>query len=143
MVFAKRPLGTSKGRLVWREPLVWVAAETFFYVRRCRWPFIAERSVCREAALAALNDNELSWEIIYTCPSLTGVRAAALADLAITPLPASALIAGLRILGVEEGLPPLPDLDFAIYEKARPDKAAVALAAVLLTLGPRLSRPAI
>jgi hypothetical protein len=57
------------------------------------------------------------------------VRAAALAGLAITPLPASALIAGLRILGVEEGLPPLPDLDFAIYEKARPDKAATALAA--------------
>ncbi len=43
-----------------------------------------ERSVCREAALAALNDNELAWEIIYTCPSLTGVRAAALAGLAIT-----------------------------------------------------------
>jgi hypothetical protein len=30
----------------------------------------------------------------------------------------------LRILGVEEGLPPLPDLEFAIYEKARPNKAA-------------------
>jgi hypothetical protein len=42
----------------------------------------------------------------------------------ITPLPASALIAGLRILGVEEGLPRLPDLEFAIYEKAPPDKAA-------------------
>jgi hypothetical protein len=61
---------------------------------------------------------------VYTSPSLTGVRAAALVGLAITPLPASALIAGLRILGVEEGLPPLPDLEFAIYEEARPDKAA-------------------
>src|ERR1700736_6264298 len=29
VVFAKRPLGTSRGRLVWREPLVWAAAETF------------------------------------------------------------------------------------------------------------------
>jgi DNA-binding transcriptional LysR family regulator len=92
-----------------------------------------ERSVSRKAALAALNDNELTWEIIYTSPSLTGVRAAALAGLAITPLPASALIAGLRILGVEEGLPRLPDLEFAIYEKARPDKAAAALATVLPT----------
>src|ERR1700722_17785343 len=27
-VFAKRPLGTSRGRLVWREPLVWAAADT-------------------------------------------------------------------------------------------------------------------
>ena len=107
VVFAKRPLGTSKGRLVWREPLVWAAADTFDLVPGAALPLALyrERSVSREAALAAL------------------------AGLAITPLPASALIAGLRILGLEEGLPRLPDLEFAIYEKARPDKAAAALAA--------------
>ena len=59
----------------------------------------------REAALAALQDGELKWEIVYTSPNLTGVRAAALAGLAITPLPASAVIAGLRILDAEAGLP--------------------------------------
>src|SRR3984893_12330120 len=100
VVFAKRPLGTSKGRLVSREPLVWAAADTFELVPGAALPLALyrERSVSREAALAALNGNELTWEIIYTSPSLTGVRAAALAGLAITPLPASALIAGLRIL---------------------------------------------
>src|SRR5438477_3769275 len=145
VVFAKRPLGTSKGRLLWREPLVWAAADTFDLVPGAALPLALyrERSVSREAALAALNDNELTWEIIYSSPSLTGVRAAALAGLAITPLPASALIAGLRILGVEEGLPPLPDLEFAIYEKARPDKAGAALAAVLQPLAQGPARPAI
>jgi DNA-binding transcriptional LysR family regulator len=145
VVFAKRPLGTSKGRLVWREPLVWAAADAFDLVPGAALPLALyrERSVSREAALTALNDNELSWEIVCTSPSLTGLRAAALAGLAITPLPASALIAGLRSLGVEAGLPRLPDLEFAVYEKARPDKAAAALAAVLLTLGQGPSRPAI
>jgi DNA-binding transcriptional LysR family regulator len=145
VVFAKRPLGTSKGHLVWREPLVWVAADTFDLVPDAPLPLALyrERSVSREAALAALNDSELTWEIVYTSPSLTGVRAAALAGLAITPLPASAVITGLRVLNVEEGLPRLPDLEFAIYEKARPNKAAVALAAVLLTLAQGPSRPAI
>ena len=114
-----------------------------FGVRQLPLALYCERSVSREAALAALNDKELIWEIVYTSPSLTGVRAAALAGLAITPLPASALIAGLRILGAEEGLPPLPDLEFAIYEKARADKAAAALAAALLTLAPGLLRPSI
>jgi hypothetical protein len=38
----------------------------------------------------------------------------------------------LRILGAEAGLPRLSDLEFAIYEKARPDKAAAALAEKLL-----------
>jgi DNA-binding transcriptional LysR family regulator len=56
VVFAKRPLGTSKGRLVWREPLVWAAAETFDLVPGGALPLALyrERSVCREAALAAL-----------------------------------------------------------------------------------------
>jgi DNA-binding transcriptional LysR family regulator len=42
VVFAKRPLGTSKGRLVWRR---WsgprLRRSILFRVRRCRWPSIA------------------------------------------------------------------------------------------------------
>jgi DNA-binding transcriptional LysR family regulator len=127
---------------VWREALVWAASDTFDFVPGAALPLALyrERSVSREAALTALRNSELTWEIIYSSPSLIGVRAAALAGLAVTPLPASAVVAGLRVLGAEEGLPRLPDLEFAIYEKARPDKAAAALAAVLLTLA---SRPAI
>jgi DNA-binding transcriptional LysR family regulator len=143
VVFAKRPLGTSKGRLVWREPLVWAAADTFDLIPGAPLPLALyrERSVSREAALAALQGSELTWEIVYTSPSLTGVRAAALAGLAITPLPTSAVIAGLRILSAEEGLPHLPDLEFTIYEKARSDNAAAALAAALLALAQGPLRP--
>jgi len=145
VVFAKRPLGTSRGNLVWREPLVWAAAETFDLVPGTTLPLALyrEKSVSREAALAALETAEWSWEIVYTSPSLTGVRAAALAGLAITPLPASAVTAGLRVVGLEEGLPRLPDLEFAIYEKGRPEKAAAALAAALLALGQSPARPTI
>jgi DNA-binding transcriptional LysR family regulator len=130
---------------VWREPLVWAAADTFDLVPGAVLPLALyrEKSVSREAALAALGEGDLAWEIIYTSPSLTGVRAAALAGLAITPLPASAIVAGLRVLGLEHGLPRLPDLEFAIYEKKRPDKAPVALAAALLALAQGPSRPTI
>jgi DNA-binding transcriptional LysR family regulator len=146
VVFAKRPLGTSTGRLVWREALVWAVADTFDLIPGAALPLALyrERSVCREAALAALQDSELTWEIVYTSPSLTGVRAAALAGLAIAPLPASAVIAGLHILDEKVGLPRLPDLELAIYEKGRPNKTAVALAAALLSaLAQSPSRPMI
>jgi DNA-binding transcriptional LysR family regulator len=145
VVFAKRPLGTSRGRLVWREPMVWAAADSFDLAPGAVLPLALyrERSVSREAALAALGNEERTWEIVYTSPSLTGVRAAALAGLAITPLPASAVINGLRILGEAEGLPRLPDLEFAIYEKPRPEKAAAALASALLALAQGPSRPTI
>src|ERR1700731_2690454 len=137
VVFAKRPLGTSRGRLVWREPMVWDAAETFELVAGAALPLALyrEHSVSRDAALIALRERELVWQIVYTSPSLTGVRAAALAGLAITPLPASAIVAGLRVLGMESGLPLLPDLEFAIFERKRPDAAAAALTAVLVSLG--------
>jgi hypothetical protein len=49
----------------------------------------------------------------------------------------------LRILDAEAGLPRLPDREFAIYEKARPDKAVAALAAALSTLAQGPSRPTI
>jgi DNA-binding transcriptional LysR family regulator len=143
VVFAKRPLGTSRGRLIWREPMVWAAAETFELVAGAALPLALyrERSVSREAALIALRESELVWQIVCTSPSLTGVRAAALAGLAITPLPASAIIAGLRVLGVESGLPLLPDLEFAIFERKRPDAVAAALTAVLVSLGQTAVRP--
>src|ERR1700730_17470255 len=84
VVFAKRPRGTWKGRLVWREPLVWAAAETFDLVPGAALPLALyrERSVSREAALAALQDGELTWEIVYTSPSLTGVRVRVLPNIA-------------------------------------------------------------
>jgi DNA-binding transcriptional LysR family regulator len=145
VVFAKRPLGTSRGRLVWREPLVWAASEAFVLTPGAALPLALyrEHSVSRDAALIALRASELVWQIVYTSPSLTGVRAAALAGLAITPLPASTVTGGLRALGVETGLPLLPDLEFAIFEKRRPDAVAAALTAVLVSLGQAAVRPTV
>jgi hypothetical protein len=51
------------------------------------------------------------------------------------------MVAGLRVLGVESGLPLLPDLEFAIFERERPDAAAAALTAVLVSLGQTSVRP--
>jgi hypothetical protein len=62
VVFAKRPLGTSKGRLVWREPLVWVAAETFDLVLCAALPL----ALCDAAArsLTQRSDNSSSFSSI-------------------------------------------------------------------------------
>jgi DNA-binding transcriptional LysR family regulator len=47
LVFAERAFGTSRGRLVWRDPLVWAAAETFDPVPGAALPLALyrERSV--------------------------------------------------------------------------------------------------
>ena len=143
VVLAKRPLGASRGRLAWREPLLWTAADGFELVRGPALPLALyrEHSVSREAALQALRASDLVWEIVYTSPSLTGVRAAALAGLAVTPLPASAVVGGLRVLGAADGLPRLPDLEFAVFERDRPAAAVAALAATLASLATVAEHP--
>jgi hypothetical protein len=40
VVFAYRPLGTAKGHLVWRESLVWAAADTFDLIPGAALPFV-------------------------------------------------------------------------------------------------------
>ena len=67
--------------------------------------------------------------------------AAALACLAIMPLPASAIVSGLRILGLEEGLPRLPHLSRSM--KSLDPTKAVTLAAHLQALAQGPSRPTI
>jgi DNA-binding transcriptional LysR family regulator len=143
VVLAKRPWGTSRGRLLWREPLVWAAAEAFDLAPGDIVPLalFRERSVSREAALSTIRKSERPFHIVYTSPSLTGVRAAALAGLAIAPLPASAVCAGLRVLGEEDDLPPLFVLEFAVFEKDQPDPAIAALVAALTSLSQGSSEP--
>jgi hypothetical protein len=60
----------------------------------------------------------------------------------VTPLPVSSVGRGLRILGDKDGMPPLPDLDFVIFERARPEPAASALAATLALLTPPRAKKA-
>jgi hypothetical protein len=45
VVFAERPLGTSKGGLVWREPMVSAAAETFDLVPGAALPLALYREL--------------------------------------------------------------------------------------------------
>jgi hypothetical protein len=98
---------TTEPRPQRAEPLVRVAADTFDLVPGAPQllSLYRERSVSRDAALAAFRAGELSWQIVYTRPSLTSVRAAALA---ITPLPASAVIACASSVPkvVPRGFPP-------------------------------------
>ena len=136
VVLAKRAIGSARGRPVWREPIVWTASEGFELAPNASLPLalFRERSLSREAALAALRGTERSWHIVYTRPSLSGLRAAALAGLAVTPLPSSAIGPGLRVLGKADGLPPLPELEFAIFTRSQRDPVANALAELLASL---------
>jgi DNA-binding transcriptional LysR family regulator len=102
----------ARMRWLWRGPLVWVGKEEV--ARRRPLPLALASAGCswRQAAIQALDESDMPWRMAYTAASLAGSVAVVLAGLAVTVAMPGTMPDGVRRLGSEEGLPPLPD--FAI-----------------------------
>ena len=104
---------------LWRGPLVWVTSTRDSPHRRDPLPlaladrerFLAKGQDCEwaSAATTALEKAGRRYRIAYTSASQLGTHAPVVAGLAITVSTLSWLPHGLRPLGPDEGLPPLPD----------------------------------
>ena len=105
------------GRPLWREPLVWAAAEWMTIDTSLPLPLAVFPEPCpyREAALAALAHAGIASRIALVGASAMGVLAAARAGLAVTPRLASRLESGLQSLGADSRLPALPHVEFALF----------------------------
>ena len=117
LVLVKRePLGPDLGVRVWREPLVWVAADPGVLEPGARAPLVLAPAPCvyRKRAIAALDSRGISWRSAYISPSLAGQHAALRAGLGITVLPRDMAPSDLVVLGEESGLPDLADAEIAL-----------------------------
>src|ERR1700712_2827685 len=91
LVLAKRRLGDSRGQLVYREPLVWLARDPEHVLSLAALPLIAfpAPSVTRSIALEVLERHRMPWRIVCTCGSLSGLTAAARAGMGVLVQPQS------------------------------------------------------
>lgn len=137
LVLVKRePLGPDQGVRVWREPLVWVAADGGVLERAGAAPLVLAPSPCvyRRRAISALEGAGRAWRCAYTSPSLAGQQAALRAGLGLTVLPRDMAPPDLAILGEAEGLPPLTDAEIALMRsRTTIPVAAERLAEFILT----------
>jgi DNA-binding transcriptional LysR family regulator len=117
LVLGKRAVGADGGELVFREHMKWVAAADYELDvdRPVPLALFPKPCIYRSAALDTLDRAGRSWDIVYTCPSLAGVRAAALSGFAVTALAADFVSPELRILPASAGLPEMPEVEFALY----------------------------
>ena len=85
LVLAKRRPGEDRGRLVRRERLIWIAADSALADPERPLPLILypPPSISRAIALEALERAGRSWRIVCTSGSLSGLNAAALAGIGI------------------------------------------------------------
>lgn len=130
--------GHVGGRKLWQEPLVWAFASDIDAPDSLPLAFFPEPCPYRESALRALASTQRSWHIACTSSSLAGVRAIAAAGIAITPLPAHAVTTGLRILGKDHKLPPLPKVDYVLESNPADTRQIVAAFSEYCEQGSRL-----
>lgn len=122
LVLTRREQGEGKGRLIWRDPLVWAASAGLEIVpaRPLRLCLLPAPCVYRTHGITALDRIGRRWEAAYTAPSVLGLQAAALAGVGVAVLSRSAMISGLRQLTPEEGFPILPELEVIVLGEDGP-----------------------
>lgn len=129
LVIAGRGLVFQGGELLYRDPLVWVAAPSFELRLDRPLPLAMLPEFCthRRLSLAALDRAGMGWEIVYAGSSMAGLLAAVMGGLGIAAIPISSLTGQLRRLGEADGLPPLPSSEIALFrrgEQLSPSAAA-------------------
>lgn len=130
-----RQRNSPGGEMIRREPLVWSASRLHEPPLDDPIPlalFSPGKDVFREMALNALERAGRSWRIAYTSQSLTGVRPALDAGLAITVIARNMLTPDLRPLDESSGLPALPAVEIAIHRSSgRPSEPARHLSGLI------------
>lgn len=125
VILAKRdPQCVKGGTKVWREPLVWAAADGHEVEERLSLVLSPQPCIYRARALAALDRAKRSWHISYTSPSLAGTLAAVKAGLGITVLPAHMIPVGVHPIRKEPKLPHLADAEVALMKRDEMSKVA-------------------
>lgn len=117
LVLAVRHDPTPTGRLLGREPLVWVLQEDRSPADWETLPLALNPEGCifRAHAFAALGRGDYRWEVRYMSRSPTGINVAVLSGLALTVKTPRSVPAGCRIAGTDEGLPELGHVEIELH----------------------------
>ncbi len=124
--------GRMRGRIVRREPLVWVTGKDAPEPgpRTLPLALLPEDAAYHRLAIEALERAGQPWRIVCVSESIAGLQAAVFAGLACAVVPRAAVVAGMRI--VEAGsLPPLPAVELALISPAPGTPPVSRLATVL------------
>ncbi len=115
--------------VIFREKLGWMMRRGGIAVNQDPIPVSVWEEECawRRAGLEALDAQGRSWRIAFQSGHISGQRAAILADLAIAPLPMSAIQGDIVEVPKKYGLPELPEYAIGLLS-GRNDNPAVTAA---------------
>lgn len=101
------------------DKMVWLGSKEFFVSDNDPVPLVVFEPPCgfREAAIRSLDQAGRNWEVVFTSPSLSGLRAAVEAGLGITVRTLDSFQGNLHPPLDTLHLPKLPSVDFGLYTK--------------------------
>ncbi|HEX9464436.1 MAG TPA: LysR substrate-binding domain-containing protein [Alphaproteobacteria bacterium] len=130
----KRDIGETGGIAAWPERLRWITSRRQpVDLHRDPLPLAVFEQGCiyRGNAIHALEARKRAWHIAYTSPNLLGIQAAVSAGLGIGILPEVAILPAHRVLGPEDGFPPITNTEVALVAAPEASPATRHLAVAL------------
>ncbi len=118
--------GFAGGEVVRQEQLIWVegAGHNTHLTEPVPLALLPPGNIYREYAIEGLERAGRKWRIACVSESVGGLQAAVFAGMAVTVLCKSALVHGMRQIGIHEYFPPLPKVDLLLYRATGPATAA-------------------
>lgn len=117
MAISNRVEDELEGVVLRTSPTVWLCSASYLHDPARPIPLILADgpSIFRRIAQEALDAAGIQWTPRTTSSSLIGVRAAVQAGLGVTARGVEQVDAGMRVLGLSDGMPRLPDLVYRLY----------------------------
>ncbi|NVD39873.1 LysR family transcriptional regulator [Ensifer sp. HO-A22] len=133
VMIVMRQSGAVDEAAVLSEPMVWLCASPDVMPVDEHLPLAVLDPPCgfRSAAIDALEVSDRPYRIAATSPSLSGLRAAVRAGIAVTARTTRFVGDGVAIAPERLALPALPDAEFSLRLKRNAEKAAATLADLL------------
>ncbi len=127
LALVTRMEGFSGGKVVGQEQLIWMVGEGSEAHKTSPVPLalLPTGNIYREHAIEGLERMGRNWRIACVSESVAGLQAAAFAGMAVTVLGRSALVSGMREVGISDYFPPLPKVDLLLYRAAGRNLAAI------------------
>jgi DNA-binding transcriptional LysR family regulator len=115
-----------------RERLVWVTSPEHRIHETDPLPLVLfqQGSSSREVAISTLTVSGRTHHVAYTSQNLAGIVPVVRAGLAVSVIPACSVLPDFRVLGPEDGFPPLPEVELGLMHGAM-SKRSSALAKIL------------
>jgi DNA-binding transcriptional LysR family regulator len=115
-VIAKKDGRAQRGRVIWREPLVWLASADYEldFTKPARLVMLPQPCTYRDLMVSSLDAVRREWVAACSASSLMGVQAAVAGGLGVTVLGRSFAQQGMRILKAPERWPALPMTEIVV-----------------------------